>query len=760
MKRTILRGSAAVLIMICCAAGGYLAGAHGSTATAGKGTFLSGSQNEEYDVQMMAIVNLDEGVTGGGETISYSQALLSTLDIPYEVTNLEAARQGMQDGRYSSYLILPGTFSASVETINTSPQKAVLEYAVSTQLTDEAKETAIYDIGNAYTKLNNGLSEMYLSSVVDEIHSVQDSVETIMGNDEKDLEALESVRGDDLTESIQLPELETVENNIQVLDLTADYQENDNILDSINTSYESAVSNGIVDYDKIREQLAAAEASQSTAGTEKEELAGVVNGLATDIYDDSFLAASEDSVYDTYGGELLSRINDVETAVKTMNENIPGIRDYGDKLKQDEAWYKEALGKFETLKTDETTQKMTVDSEEQYDITVRTYKYYIPSEVDTLINAADDVKKKYANEKLEEYYTDVQKKNSDAIKALDAWYQENITDPDITKPDWASMIGSDEPTYEAVSDPNVSTAVPQAEMVTTYKVSESAYPETDPSAELVTLPSLNVPTEPSQSDGEKVEGTAEELLTTIIDTAMNGRTQRTNQISSQQQSTQRAYDSVKSSFSDFDLAYSSHLEDQGILSGSVRNYDLSSYIDTEAISGLRQDLSENGADIESKIAEQNQTYEDFVSQVYENASENTLKQQESIMAGETASREKLETNLSEAKSGKRDTYEQNQQILTNIRGILPYTRLGTQENQLVYRFMTNPLVLDELAAQSDSVTAQNVEASADSQDRKQAVETNSITPVILLGIGALLILAAILGVLARHIGRTHRTDKL
>lgn len=39
-------------------------------------------------------------------------------------------------------MILPGTFSASVESINTTPQKAVLEYAIAQNLTQEAQAKA------------------------------------------------------------------------------------------------------------------------------------------------------------------------------------------------------------------------------------------------------------------------------------------------------------------------------------------------------------------------------------------------------------------------------------------------------------------------------------------------------------------------------------------------------------------------------------------------------------------------------------------
>ena len=111
-----------------------------------------------------------------------------------------------------------------MESINSSPQKAVLEYAISQNLTWEAQAQAIYSVGDAYTTLSSGISEVYLSSVLSEVHKVQDSASTIKNNDSRDLTALSEIRGDDLRETIQLPELTTVEKNIDVLDLEPAYE--------------------------------------------------------------------------------------------------------------------------------------------------------------------------------------------------------------------------------------------------------------------------------------------------------------------------------------------------------------------------------------------------------------------------------------------------------------------------------------------------------------------------------------------------------
>ncbi len=52
------------------------------------------TEEKMYDTDLIAIVNMDEGVKKNDQTVSYSQSLLGTLDISYEVTGIEAQNKG------------------------------------------------------------------------------------------------------------------------------------------------------------------------------------------------------------------------------------------------------------------------------------------------------------------------------------------------------------------------------------------------------------------------------------------------------------------------------------------------------------------------------------------------------------------------------------------------------------------------------------------------------------------------------------------
>lgn len=254
MKNRIVKIVLGTLAIGCCLGGSYYMGTQTTTAEAKSVDSEQQDTTEEkmYDTDLIAIVNMDEGVKKNDQTVSYSQSLLGTLDISYEVTGIEAAKQGIGNGKYSAYLILPGTFSSAVESINSSPQKAVLEYAISQNLTREAQAQAIYSVGDAYTTLSSGISEVYLSSVLSEVHKVQDSASTIKNNDFRDLTALSEIRGDDLRETIQLPELTTVEKNIDVLDLEPAYEESDEILTQIDDTYQTAWDQGLLSFEEVK----------------------------------------------------------------------------------------------------------------------------------------------------------------------------------------------------------------------------------------------------------------------------------------------------------------------------------------------------------------------------------------------------------------------------------------------------------------------------------------------------------------------------
>ena len=156
---------------------------------------------------------------------------------------------------------------------------------------------------------------------------------------------------------------------------------------------------------------------------------------------------------------------------------------------------------------------------------------------------------------------------------------------------------------------------------------------------------------------------------------------------------------------------------------------------------MQQSLGKNQNTIQEKIETQNKQYEDYVEKVYTTSEENTKKQAESIEAGEKASNEKLETNLANAKNSKQTSYEDNKRMLNDIGGILPYSRLGTQENILAYRFMSEPLAVNDLTVvKNDPIETEEVNNNIpESTMEKEKPEQKNIS-VMVIAIPIVLIL--------------------
>lgn len=175
------------------------------------------------------------------------------------------------------------------------------------------------------------------------------------------------------------------------------------------------------------------------------------------------------------------------------------------------------------------------------------------------------------------------------------------------------------------------------------------------------------------------------------------------------------------------------------LDEALLRYTPQEYLNQEALEILEQSLDKNQSTVEEKIENQNKQYESYVEEVYKTSEDNTKKQSESIEAGEKVSNEKLDANLANAKSLKQSTYEDNKLMLNDISGVLPYSRLGTQENIMAYRFMTEPLSVNDLTvAKKENLEGQEVNFEV-SDEKKEVEEKETpifiwVIPVVLLAV--------------------------
>lgn len=242
----ILRAGVFLLALLLSASCGYLAGARRGTKTGAEQTQAERKEGE----RRIAVVDMDEGVRQGGETVQYASKLLPYSGVEYTVTGLQDARNGVETGLYSAYVVIPSDFSQSVQSINGQPLESKLAYTIDSGLDDAGKEETARKVASMAQNMNDSLTKVYLSSVMKEFHNVQDATGTIMENDERDAELLDSVDAGDLIELVELPEMAEIENNVTSLDLAEEYEKNAKLVDGLGTAYQEFIQNGQKDLDK------------------------------------------------------------------------------------------------------------------------------------------------------------------------------------------------------------------------------------------------------------------------------------------------------------------------------------------------------------------------------------------------------------------------------------------------------------------------------------------------------------------------------
>ena len=177
---------------------------------------------KKHTSEMIAVVNLDEGIKEDGKTVVYADRIVSLPnEKTYRFTSLSDAKEGVENGTYGAYILIPATFSKTVASINSSPQTCQLSYAVDRNMDADLQYKLLHEIFSFNTDLNNDLSYMYLENIMSEFHTAQDNARQVMSNDKRDKEAIDNISPNDLVSMVKLPEMKQKENDVPVLDISS-----------------------------------------------------------------------------------------------------------------------------------------------------------------------------------------------------------------------------------------------------------------------------------------------------------------------------------------------------------------------------------------------------------------------------------------------------------------------------------------------------------------------------------------------------------
>lgn len=660
-----------------------------------------------------AIVNLDEGVTTNGNYTNYGYVLIGLLGIDVNVTSLEDARTGNEEGNYCSYIIIPNTFSSQVASLNTQPEKAVISYAISPTAEGDERLEILKGVYNVYEVFGNNLSQIYTSSVLKEIHQIQDDSSALMARDVQDKEALDAINGYDLIEIIEIPDLTQVENTITVLDLQNYLTIAQNKITDVDNSYKDFLTSGEAGLDELKGQASTTAAAVAQV---EEKLTTVSSSI--DALPDSFVndLTTEEGAMDALVTAFVDYYN---TSLGTYNSNLKTAEDEADNfVKSYKDLYSALVANYSIVSnataTGDAFQGYNKGDVDNYIVEVNTYISEVTSYIGEVNSYEDDVIELIVNNlpainALAASGTDAQKstiksiissaKSSSTLKDLTAY--EPTADPPSKQP---SVIEIDVDTYTTDQEP-----VWPAQQV-----------EIDMSDDTDTL-------------AAKIQAIVDYSNTTNSDkqTKLNNLEPTISAIKTSSQTLNETYTSQKESYSS--------------LQTNLTTFNLQSYIDSGTISGHVGELSTNQSDMETAISGQNSQYETYVSDVYKATSEDVTKLQESISDGQERSQTKLEEALAEAKRQRALSSDKNIDILSDFANRLSYSRIGTLENKEVYDFMADPIILSDqsVAANTKAKAVQVINNTTDKTDSNQEL-------YIRIGlIIAAAVLLFILGLIAR-----------
>lgn len=648
----------------------------------------------------VAIVNLDEGIINNDKKINYGSNLIETVSETIKVTGLEDARQGIESGEYSAYIIIPNTFSEKVMTISEQPIKSTITYAMAADLELTEREKVLESIVNIYNTFSNSLSKVYTSSLLKEYHEVQDAADKIMQRDTLDMEKLLAVNGYDLMEIIEIPEMETVEKDISALDLSENYGANSTGLSNINSAYKTYVQDGQNGLDNLLSQTEAVREKEETTGKGIQDVTDKINNIAILEVDDTTRTNTEDAIYINSREYIINDTNDTGV-LNVYNKNI---KEFNQSVVKQNAEHEATADSYNDLVA---ALDDNIGAETHVAAT-------IPYTIDGTVSEIPAFQKTYAIYKTEEVTADIAsyrqeiidayvQKLIEVVIAADAQFGTALaesntalgTDVSMTEVLLGENLTTDED-YESYMESLISAADANLDMEET-RIS-AVVPQEKINAPQVTI---------DGTDYTEMPGTDTRLIGDEIDklisTATDGRTARNTEYSSLVTDYKDNVSVIKTQVNDVTAAYSDESALQLQLNSELSIFSLGSYIQDDEVGKYAEELQRNNEDISEKVNANNEKYESYTTNVYEATSKNVSALQKNISDGQETSNKKLEDNLAVAKNSRESSNEENVATLKSFSTRLGYSRLGELENKEVYDFIAEPLLLENQSQSARSI---------------------------------------------------------
>lgn len=639
----------------------------------------------------VAIVNLDEGVTVQDEKVNYAEKLIIDLDENFSFTGLEDARQGYATGIYAGYLIVPATFSESIVSLNNTPVRSEISYAINDNLREDVKEEVIYEVLELMNEINDGVSYMYLHSVLDDMHTAQDAADTVMNHDIEERDAIDAVQANDLVALVPVAELTEIENNIEPVDISDYMARNIELTGQVGQKYTEYLMKSEEEHLRINEEAVVLMDEMAKMGGIMSNSNLSQNGDGGSIYQDGEEAL--DLLFEAYNSSLGEKQEEIEENVLVIYQNIIKYLTEYDRAVQfyqteHEEKYRNTLEALEKLFEKYSDSCVIVSTQELQDLENKIEEQSQMLWVQQCI--------------IQELEGDSEGENEeqDGVETL----QEPETDPENAPVEreplsalQKSILGTLNDNYYFFSgylldkDGNVVKDENNKSVPLTSLLEEYRQDLDDPQVKAEILEKEVGGIERMES-GDVIACIDEKILNPI-------------------------QENVDGFVANVMAQYEVEQEQLMTYNEAIMEYDPLKYIDHEEIRTLTDRMADNGSELSEAILDTDLQQMEYVANVYAATREDLLTLQENIVQAKEESDKAVEEGLQELKDTKNANSKQNQEILYDFSRLLPYTRLGSLEYVQAYEFMVNPISAvnagvvekgeiqrtDSVRAESDSV---------------------------------------------------------
>lgn len=589
---------------------------------------------------------------------------------------LEDARQTLKKNKIAAYIILPADFSKSIRSIDGNLQKAKICYMVNSELDDSVELDVYQDINIYLQNLNDNVSYMYVNAIINEFHEAQNGAGIVLQNDNKDLELVSSINGENLLESIQYPEIVEITKNIKDMNFNQEFSVVNSNIQNIESIYDEGDK-------KAKEKLDSFKSDRQTAESLLQELQKLTvefnilqDGNGSLVYQDGInelndFAKKFDADVLQAKKELTLVLDEPEQA----DDKLPGVAQELAKMKENNKAIQELMQQIQM---------------EYVDIISELPKTANTNEKITLEQGIEDASIQNTDDSLQVEETD---DIAETINIEDVTPEETVNIEDTTTEETTNIDNdNNQGQAEDVSEKKVnesesitySSGFMESNKEGTIENKLKAY-ERD--VELLNekiqeysniLTILEEQTKNIKNGIENYPQIDKEELTVIINEQISEPIKKNAE--DKQKALQQKAAETNGKYEDY--------------SNKLKEYNAEDYIDKTAINTKKEEMRNLSSSLQDKANEQSEEYREYAENVYDTTQKNLENSEKEIERAYNITKQNIGDMVDTTKSARKLWNDENIQLMDDFTKKLLYSKLGGMANQKMYEFVISPIEIE------------------------------------------------------------------